>query len=253
MKWGWQCQHEGYTVYWAIFWWPVIKYNFLQLWNIYYLTSSILWVIQEFGLSLLISHPMRPFELDIRIGNHLNFNLVSTHMIERNNKGSNETLKISGKYRIVSVTCNQRVWNTLWCNVTVRILTGWLLSPFFPFYETACVFSCTKLANHYAYPQQKRRPIVREIMQYSLVVFWCAQGTSIGNKTNPSWVRQMLSHLRHRSKAPRFISLLLFRCNFVSPGIQWFNSICGLSLSNFDVSQCFLTAAPLYGITQATF
>ena len=139
------------------------------------------------------------------------------------------------------------------CNVTVRVLTGWLLSPSFPFYETACVFSCTKLANHYAYPQQKRRPIVREIMQYSVVVFWCAQGTSIGNKTNLSWVRQMLSHLRHRSKTSRFISLLLFRCNFMSPGIHWFNSICGLSLSNFDISQCFLTAAPLCGITQATF
>ena len=41
MKWGWQCQREGCTVYWAIFWWPVIKYNFLQLWQIYWFTSSV--------------------------------------------------------------------------------------------------------------------------------------------------------------------------------------------------------------------
>ena len=48
------------------------------------------------------------------------------------------------------------------CNIPVSILSGWrLFPPSLSFYESRCVFTCTKLANHYAHPQQKRRPIVR--------------------------------------------------------------------------------------------
>lgn len=62
------------------------------------------------------------------------------------------------------------------------------------FLPSACVFTCTKLANHYAPPQKRIPAIVGEIMQYSLVVF-DALGGPVGGTGHFLRIQQMLDSI----------------------------------------------------------